>query len=215
MLWALAVVANYGGVLCLHWLPGRGETHGPRAHRDLGSAHHRALSAVLHHRPRRDRADDGAAFVGEPFKFERLLALAICFTGTVALWWCYFQRAEAIGIEAAESAEGAGAVGYWGTWTLTLTVLALVGIAVGDELAIAHPSDDATLGFSILTFGGPALFLLAQVLFQREALGQLSPSRLLGLVALAILAIATAPLTMMAASADRLLDHPAADADLA
>ena len=32
---------------------------------------------------------------------------------------------------------GAGAVGYWGTWTLI--VLALVGIAVGDEFAIAHP----------------------------------------------------------------------------
>jgi hypothetical protein len=29
---------------------------------------------------------------------------------------------------------GAGAVRYWGTWTLTLIVLALVGIAVGDEL---------------------------------------------------------------------------------
>jgi low temperature requirement protein LtrA len=75
---------------------------------------------------------------------------------------------------------GAGAVGYWGTWTLTLIVIALVGIAVGDELAIAHPSDDATLGFSILTFGGTALFLFAQVLFQREALGHLPRSRLLG-----------------------------------
>jgi low temperature requirement protein LtrA len=42
-------------------------------------------------------------------------------------------------------------------------VLALIGIAVGDELAIAHPNDDATLGFTILTFGGPAVFLLAHV----------------------------------------------------
>jgi hypothetical protein len=49
----------------------------------------------------------------------------------------------------AETAEDAGAVGYWGTWTLTLIVLALIGIAVGDELAIAHPDDDPTLGFTI------------------------------------------------------------------
>jgi low temperature requirement protein LtrA len=41
-------------------------------------------------------------------------------------------------------------------------VLALIAIAVGDELAIAHPGDDTTLGFTLLTFGGPALFLLAQ-----------------------------------------------------
>jgi low temperature requirement protein LtrA len=50
-------------------------------------------------------------------------------------------------------------------------VLALIGIAVGDELAIAHPEDDATLGFTILAFGGPALFLLAQVFFLRNVLG--------------------------------------------
>jgi putative intracellular protease/amidase len=50
-------------------------------------------------------------------------------------------------------------VGWQGTWTLTLIVLAVIGIAVGDELAIAHPGDDATLGFTILAFGGPALFL--------------------------------------------------------
>src|SRR6476659_11411948 len=109
----------------------------------------------------------GTAFTSEPFDLERLLALAIAFTGTVALWWCYFQRAEGIGVDAAEGAEDAGAVALWGTWTLTLIVLGLIAIAVGDELAIAHPGDDATLGFRILAFGGPALFLFAQLLFHR------------------------------------------------
>jgi low temperature requirement protein LtrA len=76
-------------------------------------------------------------------------------------------------------------------------VLALIGIAVGDELGIAHPGDDATLGFTILTLGGPALFLLAQVFFLLEALGHVPRSRALGLAALAILAVATAPLTLI------------------
>ena len=57
-----------------------------------------------------------------------------------------------------------------GTWTLTLIVLALIAIAVADELAIAHPGDDATLGFTLLAFGGPAVFLLAQLLFHHAAL---------------------------------------------
>ena len=86
----------------------------------------------------------------------------------------------------------------WGGATLTLIVLALIGIAVGDELAIAHPDDDATLGFTLLTFGGPALFVIAQVVFLRAAVGDVPRSRPLGLAALAILAIATAPLTMIA-----------------
>jgi low temperature requirement protein LtrA len=90
-----------------------------------------------------------------------------------------------------------GRVAWLGTWTLTLIVLALIGIAVGDELAIAHSGDDATPGFTILAFGGPALFLLAQVFFLGWALGHVPRSRPLGLAALAILAVATAPLTMI------------------
>jgi low temperature requirement protein LtrA len=140
----------------------------------------------------------GDAFTKEPFDLERLLALAIGFTATVALWWCYFHRAEHIGVELAERPEVAGAAARWGTWTVTLMVLALIAIAVGDELAIAHPGDDATLGFALLTFGGPALFLLGQVYFWYEALGRVPLSRSLALAALAILAVATAPLTLMA-----------------
>src|SRR6478735_8310685 len=64
---------------------------------------------------------------------------------------------------------GSGAV--WGTWTLAVIVIAVIGIAVADELAIAHPGDEATTGFSVLAFGGPALFLIAQVLVQRLATG--------------------------------------------
>jgi len=139
----------------------------------------------------------GAAFTREPFELERLLALAVGFTEMVALWWCYFQRLEAIGAEAAATPEDAGAVGFWGTWTLTLIVLALIGIAVGDEMAIAHPGDDATLGFTVLTFGGPAQFLLAQVIFTREAVGHVPPSRSLALAALAILAVVTSPLALI------------------
>jgi low temperature requirement protein LtrA len=89
-------------------------------------------------------------------------------------------------------------MGWWGTLTLTLIVLALIAIAVGDALAIAHPGDDTTLGFTILTFGGPALFLLAQAVFLHAALGHVPRSRPLALAALGILAIATAPLTLIA-----------------
>jgi low temperature requirement protein LtrA len=103
-----------------------------------------------------------------------------------------------LGVERVETVDYAGAVGLWGTWTLTLIVLGLIGIAVADELAIAHPGDEATLGFTILAFGGPALFLLAQLLFHHAALGRAPRSRPLGLVALAILAIATAQLTLIA-----------------
>ena len=146
VLWGLAVAATYAGVTSIHWLPGRGRRL-DLGHTDIAGEHliERfrlffiiALGETV--------LTMGAAFTDEPFELQRLLALAIGFTGTVALWWCYFQRAERIGVEVVETAEDAGAVGWWGTVTLTMIVLALIGIAVGDELAIAHPGDDATSG---------------------------------------------------------------------
>ena len=197
LLWGLAVAATYAGVSIWHWLPGRGRRM-DLANTEIASEHlvERfrlffiiALGETV--------LTMGTAFTDQAFELERLLALAIGFAGSVALWWCYFERAEGIAVEATETTERAGAIGWWGTLTLTMIVLALIAIAVGDELAIAHPSEDATLGFTLLTFGGPALFLLAQAIFMRAALGQVPRSRLLALAALAILAIATAPLTLI------------------
>jgi low temperature requirement protein LtrA len=197
MLWGLAVVTTHGGVWSLHWLPGRG--------RRIDLDHTEIAGGHLIERLRlffiialgETVLTTGNAFTDEPFELERLLALAISFTGTVALWWCYFQRAEPIGLEVAETAEDAGSVGWTGTRTLTFLVLALIAIAVGDELAIAHPGDEATLGFTILTFGGPALFLLAQAFFLHETRGDVPRSRPLGLAALALLAVVTTPLTLI------------------
>jgi len=56
-------------------------------------------------------------------------------------------------------------------------VLGLICTDVVDELTVAHRGADATLGFTILAFGGPALFPLAQVLFQDTALGRAPRSR--------------------------------------
>jgi low temperature requirement protein LtrA len=197
-LWGLAVVTGYGGALALHWLPGRGRRTDV-GHTEIAAGHlverFRLFFIIL---LGETVLTTGTAFTDEPFTLERLLTLAISFTGTVALWWCYFERAEGLGAEAAETADDAGEVGLWGTWTLALIVLALIGIAVGDEIAIAHPGDEATLSSTVLIFGGPALFLVAQVLFLSATLGRVPRSRLLGLAALALLAIAGASVTLIA-----------------
>ena len=196
-LWTLAVVAAYVGGWAQHWLPGRG--------RRVDIEHTQVAGGHLVERFRlffiimlgETVLTTGSAFAGEPFALERLAALAIGFAGTVALWWCYFQRAEGLGVARVEAAGDAGELALWSTWTLTLIVLALIGIAVADELAIAHPGDDATLGFTVLAFGGPALFLLAQLLFHALVLASVPRSRAIALAALAILAAATASLALI------------------
>ena len=197
VLWGLALAATYAGVSALHWLPGRGQQI-DLEHSEIAGGHlverfrlffiiALGETVILM----------GDSFTSEPFAADRLLALVIAFAGTVALWWCYFRRFEVIGAEAAETAEDPGPIGWQGTWMMTMIFIAVIAIAVGDELAIAHPGYEPTLGFTMLTFGGAALFLLAQVLFLRRALGRTSRSRLLGIAALAVLAVATSPLAII------------------
>jgi low temperature requirement protein LtrA len=214
VLWGLAVAIAYGGACVQHWLPGRGRRV-DLEHTEIAAGHlverFRLFFIIV---LGETVLTMGSAFADEPFELDRLLALATGFAGTVALWWCYFQRAEGLGARAAETAEDAGAVGLWGTWTLTLIVLGLIAIAVADEVAIAEPAGEATLGFTILAFGGPALFLLAQLLFQHATLGRAPRSRAVGLAALAILAVAAAPLTLgvgIAASSAVLIGVAVAD----
>ena len=117
----------------------------------------------------------GAAFTDEPFELERLLALAIGLLRTVALWWCYFQRAEPLGEEGVKCRRPAA-------WVVEhvdahADRARADRIAVADELAIAHPGDDSTIGFTILAFGGPALFSCSPSFYSIARCSALTRSR--------------------------------------
>jgi low temperature requirement protein LtrA len=117
----------------------------------------------------------------------------------VALWWCYFHRAEEIGVRAVEETDNPSRIVAIGNYTLILIVIGIIAIAVGDELAIADPGGSMTFTVAVLVFGGPAIFLLAQTGFMHRATGRMPSSRALACLALLVLAVATAPFSLLAA----------------
>ncbi|HET7485411.1 MAG TPA: low temperature requirement protein A [Solirubrobacterales bacterium] len=197
-LWAVAVLITYGGVIAGHPLPGR---KSPFSSDSQIYAEHLlerfrlffliALGETV--------LTIGNAFAGQPVSADRLLVLAVAFAGTVALWWCYFHRAEDIGLKAAEGATDASRIVGLGNYILILMVIGIIAIAVGDELAIVNPHDPSTLNTAALIFGGPVIFLLAQLGYMRRAIGSVPRSRLLACLALLVLAVATVPLGLLAA----------------
>jgi low temperature requirement protein LtrA len=196
-LWAVAILVTYGGVIVSHPLPGRVSPF--KSDSQIYAEHLLerfrlffliALGETV--------LTIGNAFADQPVQADRLLALAAAFTGTVALWWCYFHRAESLGRSAAEGGDATRIVGL-GNYTLILMVIGIIAIAVGDELAIAHPHGPSTLSTAVLVFGGPAIFLLAQLGFMRRATGNLPQSRLLASAALLVLGIVTLPLSLLVA----------------
>lgn len=197
-LWLLATVITYGGVIAGHPLPGR---KSPFSSDSQIYAEHLlerfrlffliALGETV--------LTLGNAFAGEPVEADRLLVLAVAFTGSVALWWCYFHRAEEIGVRAVQETASPSRLVGWGNYTLIAMVIGIIAIAVGDELAIAHPHDPTTLAISVLIFGGPAVFLLAQLGFMHRATGAVPRSRVIACLALLVLALLTAPLSLLVA----------------
>jgi low temperature requirement protein LtrA len=197
-IWAAATLVTYGGVIAGHPLPGR---------RSPFSSDSQIYAEHLLERFRlfflialgETVLTLGNAFADEPLEADRLLVLAVAFTGSVALWWCYFHRAEEIGARAVRETDSPSRLVGWGNYTLIAMVIGIVAIAVGDELAIAHP--DGSIGFAVavLVFGGPTIFLLAQLGFIRRATGSAPRSRTLACLVLFALAVATAPLSLLAA----------------
>ena len=208
VLWATAVIVTYVGVALYHPIPGR-PSHlaapiGPDAagaRSDLSGEHLLerlrlffliALGETL--------LTTGTAFAAEPVALGPVVAFVNAFVASVALWYCYFQRAEGAGLTASETSADPSGVAALGTQILTVMVLALIAIAVGDEFAIAHPGDDPTAGYLILAFGGPALFLLGQLYFMRRVGAQGLRTRALAVLALAVLALAMSATSLLAAS---------------
>lgn len=198
-IWALAAALSYGGVIAGHPLPRR---------RSPFSTDSQIYAEHLLERFRlfflialgETVLTIGNAFADAPVDAERLVALAAAFVGTVALWWCYFHRAEGLGSAAVDGAEGdPSRLVAVGNYTLVAMVIGIVAIAVGDELAIADPGGSGNATVSALIFGGPAIFLVAQLVFMREATGRASESRAVACLALAALALLTAPFSVLIA----------------
>jgi low temperature requirement protein LtrA len=195
-IWSIAVLATYGGVIAGHPLPGK---------RSPFSSDSQIYAEHLLERFRlfflialgETVLTIGNVFANAPVEAESLIALTAAFTGTVSLWWCYFHRAERIGRDAAEGAGDASRLVAVGNYTLIAMVVGIIAIAVGDELAIAFPGDPGTAAATALVFGGPAIFLLAQLAFMRQASGQAPRTRIGGCIALAVLAVLTAPFSLL------------------
>jgi len=206
--WVGAVAITILGVVFYHPVPGRPSNLAAPIGPDAGGVHSNVSGEHLLERLRlfflialgETILTTGVAFAAEPVALGPLVAFVNAFIASVALWYCYFQRAEGEGARAFEMSEDASGVASLGTHILTLMVLALIAIAVADEFAIAHPGGEPSAGYLGLTFGGPALFLLGQLYFMRRVGAQGLRSRALAVLALPILAVVTWWTSLLAAA---------------
>src|ERR671916_609696 len=115
-------------------------------------------------------------------------AFVVAFLGSVALWWIYFARSAEAAREIISSSEDPGRIARSAYTYFHLPMIAgIIAVAAGDELVVAHPYYLGTPASIALTLGGTALFLAGHAFFKWTVFGELSFSRLVAIVALAVL----------------------------
>jgi low temperature requirement protein LtrA len=132
----------------------------------------------------------------------RVVAFGLAFLSTAAMWWLYFSYVARIAerrLELATDRTTLARDAY--TYLHVVLVAGIIVAAVGDELVIAHPTDELPAEELAVIAGGPALYLLAHVLFRLRVAGSISWRRIAGAggcVACGVLGVALPALVVSA-----------------
>jgi low temperature requirement protein LtrA len=112
-------------------------------------------------------------------------SFAVCFAGSVAMWWIYFDKGADLGTEAIRRADDPGELGRLAyTYVHLLIVTGIILAAVSDELLLSHPEGHSHAKIVVSVIGGPLVYLVGVILFKRTLRGWFQPSHVAGIVAL-------------------------------
>jgi low temperature requirement protein LtrA len=121
----------------------------------------------------------GATTAERDLDVATVTAFSLAFLATAAMWWLYFGYVATIAerrLELAPDRTRLARDGY--TYLHVLLVAGVILAAIGDELVIAHPTEHLSAAEAAAVVGGPALYLLAHVLFRLRMAGSISRKRL-------------------------------------
>jgi low temperature requirement protein LtrA len=130
----------------------------------------------------------GATFAKLAWTAETAAAFAVAFTGSVAMWWVYFNIGAERGSRLIAGSDDPGRLARIAYTYLHIPIVAgIIVAAVADELVLAHPGGHVETRAAAAILGGPALYLIGNALFKRTSSPHLPLSHLVGLGLLAML----------------------------
>ena len=126
----------------------------------------------------------------------------VAFAGSVALWWLYFVRAAGASASAIASSRDPGRLGRSAYHLVHPAMVAgIIVWAAGDEKILTSPLSSVNAAAAWAIIGGPALFLGGHAAFIFVLWRSVPWSRIVGVVVVALLALASAALPEIALAA--------------
>ncbi|WP_446219444.1 low temperature requirement protein A [Micromonospora sp. IBHARD004] len=129
----------------------------------------------------------GLAFSDSDITLPHGMGFALAFVGIVQLWRIYFYRAGLLLPLAITAARDPARQSVTAALNHLIMISGVVLAGVGFELYIIEPTGRPEPNWLVAILGGPALFLVGRAPFELQVFGRISPSRLIGLLALGLL----------------------------
>jgi low temperature requirement protein LtrA len=146
----------------------------------------------------------GATFSSLAWTPAAAAAFVVAFIGSVAMWWIHFSIGAERGSRLIATSADPGRMARLAYTYLHLPIVAgIIVAAVADEFVLAHPAGHTDFETIVAVLGGPALYLVGNLLFKRTTAARVPLSHLVGLLLLALLvplAIAASPLVSATAA---------------
>jgi low temperature requirement protein LtrA len=115
------------------------------------------------------------------------IAFAVCFAGSIAMWWVYFDTSSRAGSEAIEEAAEPGLMAAAFHYVHVVLIAGMIAAAAADNLVVLHPATRVgTIEAALLT-GGPALYIIGNGLYKRVVYGWFPLSHWIGLALFALM----------------------------
>jgi low temperature requirement protein LtrA len=201
VLWTLALALDYTGAAFGHPTPRLGRTRsgewGVVSGEHLAERYQQFLNIALGE----SILVVGLTFAADGLGPYRTIGFLASFTTTILLWRIYFYRAGQVLADAIATSSRPAGFKLSAPYTQLVMVGGILATGVGSELVIEHPREHLDPAWLAVIFGGPALFLAGRSRFEYEVFARVSWSRVIGLLALAVLAPAMVPLPPLWAGA--------------
>jgi low temperature requirement protein LtrA len=179
-LWLAALAVDYGAPLVTFWVPGRARV-APEAWQVETAHFAERFQLFIIIALGESIVITGATTSELDLDAARAAAFGLAFLATAALWWLYFNYVARIAqrrLELSPDRTRMARDAY--TYLHVVMVAGVIVAAVGDELVIAHPTEELPGREIAAVVAGPALYLLAHAIFRLRMAGSLSWKRLAG-----------------------------------
>lgn len=188
MLWLVAVLCEYVSPMIGFALPGMGRSRTSDWTIEGGHLAERCQLFVIVALGESLLATGSTLAGAATWDVSTLLAMLATFLGTIAMWWLYFGTSAKDATARITGSDDPGRLGAYFHYIHAVLVFGIIVSAVGNDLAMEHPADHASMPQMLVIAIGPIIYLLGSAIYKRIVYGSMPVSHIAGIVVLALIA---------------------------